>query len=81
MPQIVGENARSLRLNITSLSTASELQRDRDEVNAEEVKKGVLFDDESYVVRQGTEPNRLIASAADLVAFIPNGDAASLQAE
>ena len=36
-------------------------------------KKGTLSDDESYVVRQGTEPNRLIASAAGLVAFIPKG--------
>jgi hypothetical protein len=43
--------------------------------------KGTLFDDESYVVRHGTEPNLLIAKAAGLEAFIPNGDEASLQAE
>src|ERR1022692_1048692 len=36
-----------------------------------------LSDDESYVVRQGTKPNRLIASAAGLEAFIPKEDAAS----
>jgi len=43
------------------------------------VKKGILFDDEGFVVGQGTEPNLLIATAAGLEAFIPNGDAASLQ--
>ena len=41
-----------------------------------DVKKGTLSDDESYVVRQGTESNRLIASAAGLEAFIPNGNEA-----
>ena len=50
-------------------------------VTHHDVKKGTLSDDESYVVRQGTEPNRLIASAAGLEAFIPNGDATSLQVE
>jgi hypothetical protein len=46
-------------------------------VTHHDVKKGTLSDDESYVVRQGTEPNRLIASAAGLEAIIPKGDAAS----
>jgi hypothetical protein len=36
-------------------------------------KKGTLSDDVSYVVRQGTEANRLIASAAGLEAIIPKG--------
>lgn len=44
-------------------------------------RMGTLIDDESFVVRQGTEPNQLIATAAGLEAFIPNGDAASLQVE
>jgi hypothetical protein len=44
-------------------------------------KKGTLFDDESNVVGKGTEPNLLIATAAGLEAFIPNGDAAFLQVE
>jgi hypothetical protein len=48
-----------------------------DEENIHDVKKGTLSDDESYVVRQGTEANRLIASAAGLEAFIPNGNEAS----
>ena len=47
-------------------------------VTHHDIKKGTLSDDESYVVRQGTEPNRLIAKAAGLEAFVPNGDAASL---
>ena len=65
------------RLAIIGIRTAtSEI-----EVNTQEIKKGTLFDDESYIVRQGTEPNLLIAKAAGLEAFIPNGDAASLQAE
>jgi hypothetical protein len=51
------------------------------EANTHDVKKGTLFDDESLVVRQGTEPNLLIATAAGLEAFIPNGDGASLQVE
>jgi len=59
---------------------ASEL-RHQDEVKATDIKKGTLIDDENYVVRQGTEPNPLIAKAAGLEASIPNGDAASLQAE
>jgi hypothetical protein len=50
-------------------------------VNTHDVKKGTLFDDESFIVRQGTEPNLLIAKAAGLEAFILNGDAASLQVE
>jgi hypothetical protein len=61
------------RLAIIGIRTAtSEI-----EVNTQEIKKGTLFDDESYIVRQGTEPNLLIAKAAGLEAFIPNGDAAS----
>ena len=51
------------------------------EMNAHDVKKGTLSDDESYVVRRGTEPNLLIAKATGLEAFISNGDAASLRVE
>ena len=40
-------------------------------MNAPDVKKGTLFDDESFIVQQGTEPNLLIATAAGLEAFIP----------
>ena len=78
--QLVTENGASVRLNIASLSLASELQNHEIEANTHDVKKGTLFDDESFIVRQGTEPNLLIAKAAGLEAFIPNGDAASLQA-
>jgi hypothetical protein len=60
--------------SIVGIRTATAI----DEVNAHDVKKGTLFDDESFIVRQGTEPNLLIATAAGLEAFIPNGDAASL---
>jgi hypothetical protein len=49
----------------------------KSEVTTHDVKKGTLFDDESFIVRHGTEPNKLIAKAAGLEAFIPNGDAAS----
>jgi hypothetical protein len=38
-----------------------------------DIKKGTLSDDESFVVRKGTEANRLIASAAGLEPFIPKG--------
>jgi hypothetical protein len=65
------------RLAIIGIRTAATKQ----EVNANEVRKGTLFDDRRYVVRRGTEPSQLIAKAAGLEALIPNGDAASLQAE
>ena len=42
-------------------------------MKAHNVKNGTLFDDESFIVRQGTEPNRLVAKAAGLEAFIPTG--------
>ena len=45
----------------------------KDEANTHGVKKGILFDDESLMARHGTEPNRLIATAAGLVAFISPG--------
>ena len=65
------------RLAIIGIRTAtSEI-----EANTHDVKKGTLFDDENYIVRRGTEANRLIATAAGLEAFIPNGDATSLQVE
>jgi hypothetical protein len=65
------------RLAIIGIRTAtSEI-----EAKTHGVKKGTLFDDENYIVRRGTEANRLIATAADLEAFIPNGDATSLQVE
>ena len=68
-------------MNIGSFSLASELQNHEIEANTHDVKKGTLFDDESFIVRHGTEPNKLIAKAAGLEAFIQIGDAASLQAE
>jgi hypothetical protein len=64
-------------VNIGSFSLASELQNHEIEANTHDVKKGTLFDDESFIVRHGTEPNKLIAKAAGLKTFIPNGDAAS----
>src|ERR1022692_2169940 len=78
MPQIVGENAGNIRANIFFHPVASELQVQKAR-RTHHVKKGTLFDDESNVVGKGTEPNLLIATAAGLEAFIPNGDAASLQ--
>jgi hypothetical protein len=45
--------------------------------NALKVKKGTLSGDGSYVAQQGTEPNLLIAKAADLEAIIPSRDTAS----
>src|ERR1017187_4804994 len=75
MRQIVGENTESNRLAIVGIRTAIPTC----EVNTHDLKKGTLFDDESEV-REGTEPNRLIASAAGLEAFIPNGDEASVRA-
>ena len=70
----------------TSVRTSSSIQwhqnckyKRRDERTL--FKKGTLFDDESNVVGKGTEPNLLIAKAAGLEAFIPNGDEASLQVE
>ena len=80
MPQIVGENAGNIRANIFFHPVASELQVQKAR-RTHHVKKGTLFDDESNVVGKGTEPNLLIAKAAGLKAFIPNGDAASLQVE
>jgi hypothetical protein len=80
MPQIIRENAGSIRLNIFSLSLASELRQQKAR-RTHNVKKGTLFDDESNVAGKGTEPNLLIATAAGLEAFIPNGDAAFLQVE
>jgi hypothetical protein len=62
---------------MASPSLASELQYHKEEVTTHDVKKGTLFDDESFIVRHGTEPNLLIAKAAGLEAFIPNGDAPS----
>jgi hypothetical protein len=72
-----GKHAASTHLNIISLSLASELHHQMKKRTHHDVKKGTLSDDESYVVRQGTEPNRLIASATGLEAIIPKGDAAS----
>jgi len=43
----------------------------QNDVSAHDVKRGPLFDDESYMVRQGTEPNLLIAKAAGLEASSP----------
>jgi hypothetical protein len=63
------------RFAIIGIRTATVI----DEVNAHEIKKGTLSGDGSYVAQQGTEPKLLIAKAAGLEAFIPNGDAASLQ--
>ena len=42
----------------------------RDETSAEDIKKGTFFDDESCIVRQGTEPKLLIATAAGLEAYV-----------
>jgi hypothetical protein len=70
MPQIVGENAGSIRLNIVSQSLASELQEQKAR-RTRHVKKGTLFDDEGFVVGKGTEPNQLIATAAGLEASSP----------
>jgi hypothetical protein len=78
MPQIAAGNAGSVRPIIFSHPVASELQVQKAR-RTHHVKKGTLFDDESNVVGKGTEPNLLIAKAAGLGAFIPNGDAASLQ--
>ena len=71
MLQIVRRNAGSIGLNNVSPSLASELQHQKAKANTHDVKNGTLSDDESYVVRQGTEPNLLIAKAAGLEAFIP----------
>jgi hypothetical protein len=56
MPQLLAENAARLRLNFASFSLASELQNHENEVTTHEVKKGAAFDDESFIVRHGTEP-------------------------
>jgi len=70
----------STGVNSGSLSLASELHQHTTEKTHTTLTRG-LFDDESYVVRQGTGPSLLIATAAGLEAFIPNGDAASLKVE
>ena len=62
------EKTNKNRLKAVSLSLASKLHLDKEEVKAIHVKKGTLFDDESIIVRQGTEPSRLIAKATGLEA-------------
>jgi hypothetical protein len=46
-------------------------------VTTHDVEKETFFDDENFIVAQGTEPNRLIANTAGLEAFVHNDDAAS----
>ena len=77
-PLIAAENAGIIRPIIFSHPVALEMQQQQAR-RTQRVEKGTLFDDESNVVGKGTEPNLLIATAAGLKAFIPNGDVASLQ--
>jgi hypothetical protein len=81
MPQTVGEGAGSIHPNNFAPSLASELHQQKKKRTIRRLRKGLFLTMKANIVRPGTEPNRLIATAAGLEAFIPNGDAASFKAE
>jgi hypothetical protein len=65
MSQIIAKKQLTSFRTTACPSLAPELQQLRC-VHAHDVKKGIFFDDESYIVRNGAEPNSVPKARKDL---------------